>query len=162
VKRTLPIDLRWLWLCVALTPLGCTGASVPAGTEDRLGPHRGVLLALPDDQGFAEVIDEVPAGARQVGRAQTPSRIFVYLLNPELSAPASVSPSTMTMRVTVVTGSPQAVPLEPEPDAADPLGKNRFASKPGPYGLREAEGELSAELGGSTWQASFDGSRLGR
>jgi hypothetical protein len=153
----MPRYVRLLPFLLAACAMGCGGsAPVPAGADDRLGPHHGVLIALPATKGYAEILDER-------GRAgRSPARILVYLLAPDLKAPSSASVSRANVTITVIAGKPEKVALEPAPDAGDPLGKNRLASQPGQFALREAEGELVANLDGHEFRGAFDGSRIGR
>jgi hypothetical protein len=153
---------RRLWapaVLLAVLAAGCSPtAPTQAGPEDRVGPHRGVLVRLPGDRGYAEVVNSKEAG-RPGGRERAPAQLLVYFLAPDLKAPAGVAASGVSVKLTAVTDQPETVPLEPAAEPGDPVGKNRFASKKGPYHLSGAHGELSATLDGQPFKAEFDGGR---
>jgi hypothetical protein len=138
---------------------GCSGSTQVAKPDERIGPHQGTLLKLPEDRGYAEVVN---AGQAAKGRSAprqggTQSQIVVYFLDRELKAPSAVSPSNVVVKLTIVTGKPaEAVSLDAAPEVGDPLGGKRYASKPGAYQLSSAHCELSATLDGQPFNAEFD------
>jgi hypothetical protein len=144
----------------SLALAGCSGSSsIPATSQDRVGPHQGVLVELPDGAGYAEILNSQANDRRSSGRGRPPTQVLVYLLSPDLNSPATTTATDASVKLTLVTNQPMSVPLEPSPEAGDPLGKNRLASKPGPYHLPDVHGELSATLDGRPFSAEFDGSR---
>lgn len=141
---------------LAMLPLGCSEqGAIQAGPNDRVGPHRGVLVALPNDQGYAEIFNSPQRRGRGTGRA--PTQVVVCFLNNDLTSPAAATPSGVSVKLTVTTDTPVTVSLDAAPEAGDPLGKNRFISKSGPYELSDAHGELTGTLGGQPFSGEFDG-----
>jgi hypothetical protein len=149
------------WLAAGLltvAALGCSTSSiVPTATDDRFGPHRGVLVTLPGGKGYAEVVNSEPEGGKARGASRPPVKLVVYLLTPGLDAPASATVSDMTVKLTTLTDKPETLTLTTSPDDKDKLGKARFASKAGPYYLSNAQGELSATVDGAPMRATFEG-----
>ena len=128
---------------------GCSGSNPAADPDKRLGPHQGTLLKLPEAKGYAEVFNAGQAKGRSAARQGPQTQILVYFLDPELKAPAAVSPSGVVVKLTIATGQPpEVVTLDAAPEVSDPLGGKRFASKPGNYQLSSAHGELNATLDG--------------
>jgi hypothetical protein len=139
---------------------GCSGSTQVANPDKRIGPHQGTLLKLPEGKGYAEVLEAGQSKGRAAARQGAQAQILVYFLDAELKAPASVSPSGVVVKLTIVTGKPaETVTLEAAPEVSDPLGGKRFASKPGIYQLTSVHGELSATLDGQPFSAEFDAIR---
>jgi hypothetical protein len=152
----------FLHLLVALSglSLGCSGSSSVGVAEKRFGPHQGTLVKLPNDLGYAEVLNEGQDKGRSASRQGAATQVVVYFLDPELQGPSAASPSAVNVKLTVVTGKPgEAISLEPSPGADGAVGKKRFASKAGSYQLAGVHGELSATLDGQPFSAEFDALR---
>jgi hypothetical protein len=150
-----------LWYLVTLggLALGCSGSS-GGGTDRKFGPHQGTLVKLPNDQGYVEILNEIQAKGRSLGRQGSADQVIVYFLDRELKGPSSASPSGVNVKLSIVTGKPaESVALEPAAEAKDPFGKKRFASKAGAYQLAGVHGELSATLDGQPFSAEFDALR---
>ncbi len=145
-------------LVLGTVSLGCSGSPTVAKPEERIGPHQGTLIKLPNDQGYAEVVDASQTKGRPARGA--PTQIVAYFLDSELKGPSTVAPSGVIVKLSIVTGKPaESITLEPAAEAGDPLGKKRFASKAGPYQLAGVHGELSATIDGQPFNAEFDALR---
>jgi hypothetical protein len=149
------------WLAAGLlaaASCGCSGSGpTSAAPGARPGPHRGVLIALPGDKGYAEVVNSNSARTKARGKARPPVQVLVYFLNPGLDAPSTASASGVSVTLTQITDKPESIALQAAADAKDSLGKLRFESKPGLFYLANATGELSATLDGESFKAPFDG-----
>jgi hypothetical protein len=149
-----------LILLVGIGLAGCSSSNPAANPDKRLGPHQGTLLKLPEAKGYAEVVSAGEARGRSASRQGAQTQIVVYFVDPELKAPAAVSPSGVVVKLTIATGKPpEVVSLEAAPEVSDPLGGKRYASKPGNYQLTSAHGELNATLDGQPFSAEFDAMR---
>jgi hypothetical protein len=110
--------------------------------------HGGRLVTLPDDQGYAEIVVEVPAATKSVGKVAIKSRMVVYFFKSD--ATTELSPAPTDVKITIGDAdSGRVVNLSPDPKAA-----GKFASEPGdhPDGFR---GSLEANIGGKPIQAEF-------
>lgn len=132
--------------CAKGTPANST-ASAPAA-----GPHGGFAAALPNNQGFAEVVIEADAaGAGAAPRTQ----VVVYFLAPDLKSALTALPTGVSVRLMFPDKDAETIPLSAQAKADDPTGGGRFASNPGQYFLDEPIGELTATLGGQAFTAAF-------
>ena len=152
---------RKFWITAGLLAAaswGCSdSATGTAGAGNRVGPHRGVLIALPGDKGYAEIVNSDPTRGKEVGKARPPVEVLVYLLNPGLDAALTASVTDVRVTLTTVSEKPESIALEPSSELKDPLGKVRFASRPGPFYLANSTGELTATVDGAPFKAAFDG-----
>jgi hypothetical protein len=150
--------MRKLCLFLSLVAAGMGGgcgstvhtSTVPAGSP----LHGGILIALPEDQGFVELLNDQRV---RKGNAIL-TTIVAYLLQPDQKSPVT-QPSPA---VTVKLGAPPAVrtvKMRPDPDRGDPSGSARFVSDLGPFLLNQSGGEVEVVLGGKTLTAPFRGPR---
>lgn len=143
-------------IVVACAP-GCGagqgGSPAPGQVVVAFGPHGGRAVALPNDQGYAEVVVEpVKASARSVRQVL----LAVYLLQPDLKSGLATIPTSISAAVvTPETSEPIAVSLRHDPLTARADASARFASAPGPFDYDELAGELTIELGGQTITREF-------
>jgi hypothetical protein len=130
--------------------MGCGGSlpSPPPPPKDapKLGPHGGMAFALPNDLGYAEIVNEPPVEERG---NRTPTSIVVYFLAPDARASASGKLSDVTIVLNVGTANARKLALKSEPRGDDPAGGNRFLSEAGPYRIEEIRGELNANASGT-------------
>jgi len=136
---------------MAITPMvGCGG--VPAPPLPPLLPHQGVVVALPDERGFAEILNEGQARGKPAGRRSLVAVVHFYSSDrqsPLVPAPTEVSLTINGAKVLLVAA----------PDPKDTKAGARFASAPGPYELREAKLEVSANLGDKSFSELTRGPR---
>jgi hypothetical protein len=143
---------------VAALAIGCGEKSLPLPPPQVVvGPHQGLTLRLPEDRGFAEIVNEpeVTTGARNGSTA-----IVVYFLQVDSKSPLTPAPTNVVVQL--INGSKREakkVPMAAEPKPEDPAGASRFTSKPGPYLLSEAQGVLTANVGGQSLSLEFSGGR---
>ena len=150
----------WCFVVLAAFATGCSGSSRVGDLDKRLGPHQGTLVKLPAEQGYAEILNDAAGKGRSSGRQAAASQILVFFLDPDLKGPSPASPSNVVVNLSILTGKPpESVALEPAAEANDPLGKKRFASRPGNYQLAGMHGELSASIDGQPFTAGFDAIR---
>ncbi|MDR3633858.1 MAG: hypothetical protein P4L84_08640 [Isosphaeraceae bacterium] len=144
--------------CLALAScLGCGASQSPAsGSRAELGPHHAVLYRLPENQGFAEIVNEPEVTDR---RGKVATAIVVYFLQPDEKSP--LNPAPTDVRVTLEQGRKRAetLTLKPEPKSDDPAGACRFVTSQGPYLLEGVHGKLSGSVGGKTFDQAFTGGR---
>jgi hypothetical protein len=81
--------------------------------------------------------------------------VVVYLLDPELKAPLTSAPTEISVKIIPPVGDPATLSLKPDPDAKDPLAKQRFASAPGKYDYDELKGEITATIDGQSSTQTF-------
>jgi hypothetical protein len=117
---------------------------MPAKEASKIGPHEGMAYALPEGQGYAEVVNEPPVEERGV---KTPTSIVVYFLGGDAKSPSTLTPTEVKFVVNPGKNDTKTIPLKAEPKAGDPASGNRFVSEPGPYRLSELRGELLATVG---------------
>ena len=129
---------------------GCGGTlpDLPPPSKDapKVGPHQGIAYALPNEQGYAEVVNE-PAVEGRGGT--TPTSIVVYFLEPDAKTSLAQTPEEVKFNVNAGRSGTRTVALRAEPKAEDPVGKSRFASDTGPYRIEELRGDLIVTLGGN-------------
>lgn len=142
-------------LGLAALPIGCaTGPSLAGTRTPTTGPHGGVAVALPGEQGFGEVVIE-PAAARP-GRQEDPqAQVAVYFLKPDLAGTLAQLPTDVSVKLLLPGQEAQTITLTPQPKGSDPAGAGRFASKSGPYLVDQTIGELTAKVGGESFTKPF-------
>lgn len=138
----LPALIVW----IALT--GCGGQAVERNPPSL---HGGDVLVLPENRGVVELTSDEPKAKTT---AKRPSTVVVYFLRADKTAAISPVPTGVSIRIDSAKGS-KTIPMKLAADAADPLGAARFASEPGPYNLREENGEISATIDGQTLAVPF-------
>ncbi len=121
-----------------------------------VGPHGGFAAALPNNQGFAEVLLE----SEPVNPGATPKvQVVAYFLAADLTSPLTTLPTAVSARLLFPDKEPETVSLSPQPKPEVAAGVARFASQPGPYFLDEPLGDLTGTLGGQQFKVAFRGIR---
>jgi hypothetical protein len=155
MRSLLSICLIWS-ICGVL--VGC-GEGLPPRpvslSEQKIGPHQGVAYPLPNDLGYAEVVNEPEPETR----GTTSTALVIYFLDREAKATMATLPVEVTFQLAQTKGKFQAVPLKASPKAEDPAGSGRFASELGPYRLAELRGDLTATISGKPIKISLVGGR---
>lgn len=120
-----------------------------------MGPHQGTAYALPDNLGYAEIVNEPEV----TDRGATPTSIVVYFL--QADAKSSLTPVPTDVKVKVDRGrrGSETLALKAEPKAGDAAGASRFASSPGRNELETLRCHLMATAGGKPVNISVSGSR---
>jgi hypothetical protein len=147
--------LRYSSLFAVSLLAGCGESITVPPSEIAIGPHQGTAFRLPDNQGFAEIVNEPKP---QVRGSKDPTSIVVYFLETDGKTPISAKPTDVKVDLTQQQKT-VAVALAAEPKSDDPAGASRFASKPGPYQLAGARGKLVASVGGQRVEKVFAGGR---
>jgi hypothetical protein len=133
---------------------GC-GVAVHTSAVPASSPlHGGILIPLPEDQGFVEILND--QRVRKGNRIAT--TIVAYLLQPDQKSPITQSSASVTVKL----GTPpdvRTIKMRPEPGGSDPSGSARFVSELGPFLLEQSGGEVEVVLGGKTLTAPFRGPR---
>ncbi len=142
-----------LVLLLATTPLGGCGPSPGAVGAGVAAPHRGALLRLPDNLGYAEVVAEPTSGSAKNASIE----LATYFLTPDAQAALTPAPTAVTLEVVLAEAKTrQAVPLTLKPKANDPAGATRFAAIPPPgFDGVITGGKLSAQVAGRAVDISF-------
>ncbi len=156
--------LRRFLVMIALIPAvvlaGCSESSAPPAPKVAVdGPHGGAVVSLPGNAGFAEIFSEVPGASdtEKAARGRVAKAVVVYFLGPDKTSALSSLPTAVTVTITGASGGP--IELTPTPDAKDPAGAGKFASKPGEYDLGGRRAELNLDLGGNKVTQEFTGLR---
>ncbi len=144
--------------------LGCESTAPLATVSVAVGPHHGIMIRLPEDSGFVELVNEPEVSDR---RDPEPTAIVAYYLQSDAKSPMTPGPSDVSVALQAGRGKAAdgkkaaagAIPLATEPKPDDPSGGSRFASKPGPYELATIRGTLSAKIGGQEVAVPFGGGR---
>jgi hypothetical protein len=143
----------WLALSLGIVASGCHRAESVAIAPGPEGPHRGLVLKLPENSGFAEIVVEAAdGGTARSGR----NEVAVYFLGSDVKTP--LTPSPTDVRIDLVLGEAQTrkiVSLSERPRSRDPSGKTRF-SVPAPDGFDGTlGGKLTANLSGRSIEIAF-------
>ena len=160
----MPLMTRAVALTLVILAFGCSSPVSPLAGSVPMGPHHGTTVALAENKGFVELVNEPVVTDR---RNPQPTSIVAYFLQADGTTPLSPLPTDVNVtinagrgtnsRVTKASATP--VPLSPEPNSDDSVGAARFASKPGPYHLVAVRGTLSATISGQVNSISFSESR---
>ena len=118
-----------------------------------MGPHNGLLLPLPGDHGFVEILNE-----GKIDRSQRKITVAAYFLRPDKQSPLESLPTDVKVEIEGTGG--KTIPLSPAANPPDPLSAARLVSAPGPYLLSQRNGEVSGTLNGERFTLGFDGGRL--
>ena len=149
-----PLRLLELALILALlAPLVGCGPSRSSTTEGVVAPHRGALLKLPDNLGYAEVVAEASGGTPKAPQAE----LAAYFLAIDAKTPMTTTPTAVSLEVILAEAKTrQSVPLKPSPKPDTPSGTGRFAATPPPgFDGVITGGKLSANIGGRDVVISF-------
>jgi hypothetical protein len=150
-------SLLALGVVSTLAVAGCSGAP-PSEGQAGAGPHQGVIVPLPGDSGFAEVLTEEPAAKAPARRGHPPKAVVVYFLGPDQKAALSPAPTGVGVKI-LGNETAETVALNSAPAPKDPAGASRFASAVGNYDLAGRRAELSADVGGQKVWLEFRGPR---
>ncbi|WP_165251235.1 hypothetical protein [Paludisphaera soli] len=144
-----------LLLSLASAPLGCGSPAAPGGgyVADEVGPHGGLLVPLPNDVGFGEVL----ARPTPKATARADGVLAAYFLAPDKAAALTPPPASASLKVRLPgQDAPADVALHHKPDAKDPRGGSLFVSEPGMYQTDQLFGDLIVELGGGSATIPFE------
>ena len=143
----------------AFASAGCTSpVSTPGRGYVADGPHGGLVVPLPGDAGFAEILNEAAADAGSRQRGRVPKAVVVYFLGPDKKTALSPSPTGVGVKL-LGEAAGATIALSPAPDPKDPAGAGRFASTVGDFDLAGRRAELNAGLGGREVVREFQGPR---
>jgi len=145
IRRARPITTLIL---VAASLSGC-------GPRPALGPaveapHRGVLLRLPEDFGYAEILVE-PDRTPKSGRTE----LVAYFLGPDAKSPLDPAPSHVSLDLYLAEPKARsASTLKSAPRPGDKSGAARFAAAtPEGFDGNISTPRLSAKVAGKDVQA---------
>ena len=147
--RLLLLSLATAGMC-----LGCGNHPAPSPVFAASPLHGGILIPLPEDQGYVELLNDKSVPRGRVAH----TTIVAYVLQPDQKSPVA----QQVQSVIVKLGAPpdaQMVALHPDPDRSDPVGRARFVSDLGRYLLNQSGGEVQVMLGGKTLTVPFRGPR---
>ena len=150
-------------LAFAFAIAGCDNSSSNLGQGFLVdGPHNGLMIPLPQNEGFAEILNQeaTSAGSRQRGRL--PRMIVVYFLGADKKSALSTAPTAVSVKFLGETAGTEgpAISLSPAADPKDPAGAMRFTSAAGDYDLARRRAKLTADLvGGQKLDEGFVGMR---
>jgi hypothetical protein len=164
IHSLMPLTTRAVALSLVILVFGCGSPISPVASSVPMGPHRGTTLALDENKGFVELVNEREVTDR---RNPQPTSIVAYFLQPDGKTPLSPLPTEVNFTIEAgkaknsraTRSSATTVPLVAEAKSDDSAGAARFASKPGPYHLLGARGTLSVAINGRANSISFSESR---
>jgi hypothetical protein len=133
---------------------GCGGGSVTSTHAEVSNLHGGILVPLPEKQGYVELLND---RRQQQGRAFL-TNIVAYLLQDDQKTPIAQLPSSMSVTIDTTKGR-KTIPLQPKPNPDDAVGSARFVSDFGPFELSNIGGEVAVAVAGKTLTATFRGPR---
>lgn len=139
---------------VLVVPCLLAGCGGPDPSKVAPAPHEGVIVALPEDQGFVELMDG-KAGPSKGRRIERP--IVAFLLQADKKTAIESPPQEMVVRLDS-TKDQKPITLRLQPDANEPAGSARFVSASGPYEVgRGGAGVVEVNLNGKSLKAPFRG-----
>jgi hypothetical protein len=141
-------------LILAGTFFGCGSVVVETAVPATSEHHGGILIPLTDKQAYLELLN----GKREKKGKEYQTTLVAYLLESDHETPFAETATSVEIKIGTTKGD-QVVALKAAPDSADPLGKARFVSTPGPYELNQAGGEVTVQAGGKTLSGTFRGPR---
>jgi hypothetical protein len=143
-----------LALLATATCAGCGVGVVPSAVPPTSALHGGILVPLPEQKGFVELLNDKME--KRYGVYET--TIVAYLLQPDQKTPLQPKPTNVSIKLDTAKGQ-KSIPLVEKPDTADPAGSARFVSDFGPFELNQRGGELSFALDGKSQTVPFRGPR---
>ncbi len=139
-------------LLLALAGCGGEAAPPPGYSSEAVGPHGGILVPLPGDKGFGEVVSKPLPKPRPKADAV----LAVYFLAPDKAAALTPAPSDASLKMKMPDGDSLDVALKPQPDAKDPVGASLFTSEPGLYAMDQMFGDLTVTVDGAPATIPFE------
>jgi hypothetical protein len=132
-------------LATAFGILGCGGSlpspPLPSKDASKIGPHQGMAYALPDGQGYVEIVNEPKVEERT---NKTPTALVVYFLGADAQTAMISGPSDVKFNLNPGKSDAQTIDLKPGGSA----DAGRFASEVGPFRVEDLRGELIAQVNG--------------
>jgi hypothetical protein len=147
-------------LCLAgLGLIGCGNSLpdpvVPSAPPPKAGPHGGLAYALPDELGYAEIVNEPPVEGRG---EKVSTSIVVYFLSPDVKQ-SGKTPSDVKFILKRGKTDSRTLTLKAEPKSGDSSGQSRFVSESGPFRVEDLRGDLTASVEGKPVSISVVGGR---
>jgi hypothetical protein len=146
--------LPYLTLITAGVCAGCGGGTVPSTIPATSPLHGGILVPLPQEQGYVELLND--KHERRSGAFQT--NIVAYLLQPDQKTALPAKASKVSVKLDTPRGQ-ATVDLVPKPSQADATAGAPYVSELGPYELNQRGGEVTVAIDGKTLTAPFRGPR---
>ncbi len=125
---------------------GCGGPEPMVARSDQTSPHGGVIVPLPGEQGFVELLNG--ADAPPIARVRQ-TTIVAYLLQPDRKTAVASPPQEIAIKLDTQK-TPNPIPLPLKLDTTDPAGSARYVSEVGPY-------EVDRGGGGGTVEVTLNG-----
>jgi hypothetical protein len=147
-------EVLFLSLLAAGMCSGCGSGTVPSTVPASSPLHGGILVALPDNQAYIELLND---RRERKGRGFL-TTIVAYLLQPDQKTAVTQQAKSFTVKLGAPPGE-KALTMRPAPDQSDPVGSARYVSELGPYQLEQIGGEIQVVLDGKTLTAPFRGPR---
>ena len=139
---------------LAATCTGCGGQVVPSAIPPTSPLHGGILVPLPDNQGYVELLND--KREKRYGAFET--TIVAYLLQPDKKTALSLKSTNVSVKLDT-SGGQKTVMLLAKPDQGDSVGSARFASEFGPFELNQRGGDVVVAIDGKTLTMPFRGPR---
>jgi hypothetical protein len=134
---------------------GCgAGEANPSPLAETSNLHGGILIPLPEDQGFVELLND----RYEKKRAAYLTTIVAYVLQPDKKTAFPKPPTSVSVTLLTSKGK-KTIPLLLTPRPSDPVGSVRFVSDLGPYELNQIGGDIAVEVDGKRLTATFRGPR---
>jgi hypothetical protein len=133
---------------------GCGGVTTPSSILPSSPLHGGILIPLPENQGFVELLND---------KRERRGRVFLttvvaYLLQPDQKTALAHKPTQVSVKLDTASGR-KTLLLVAEPNPGDSLGEVRFTSELGPFELDQRGGEITLAINGKTLTSPFRGPR---
>lgn len=153
-KPTARGTLRTLFPAIALLGLlpACASDLESTGWAG-IGPHGGVLVALPGEAGFAEIALESPNPAN--GQVQ----VIAYFHDSAMEGALNPLPTEVAVQIEFPDRDPALTKLSQRSDLDDQVAGGPFTSKPGPFAVEPLRGTLSGVLAGQPFTSRFKSPR---
>jgi hypothetical protein len=147
-------ELVFLPLLIVGICSGCGSGTVPSSVPASSPLHGGILIPLPENQGFVELLNDK---RERRGRVFL-TTIVAYLLQSDQKTAVTQQSRSIAVKLGAPPGE-KALTMRPAPDPSDPVGSARYVSELGPYQLEQIGGEIQVVLDGKTLTATFRGPR---
>jgi hypothetical protein len=132
---------------------GCAKPPPPSAKTGAIGPHRGVMLQLPEALGVAEVAVEFSGNT---GRSLN-SEVVAYFYGPDASSALQPAPTDVTLLLYLAESKTrEKLALKPAARPGDPASAARFAAVPPPgFDGTIPSGTLEARVNGRAISVRF-------